>query len=109
MRRSPFIQSSTSALLFKPVISRGGVPGYSATIVQSSSALRTGLKVTFAFAMRPYAAYPAKREPPCAGPASVPPAAGVQPGFCKDSVEVKANFEETDNAADGVCRHRIGV
>jgi dodecin len=50
--RSPFIQSSTSALLLKPAISLGSAPGYSATTVQSSSELRIGLKVTFVFAMR---------------------------------------------------------
>jgi hypothetical protein len=56
-RRSPFIQSSTSALLFRPVISRGSAPGYSARICQSSSAFRTALNVTFAFAIRCYARF----------------------------------------------------
>ena len=36
---------------------------YSATIVQSSSELRTGLKVTFVFAMGHYAGNTFKREP----------------------------------------------
>src|SRR3981189_2876802 len=63
MRRSPFIQSSTSALLVKPVISRGAAPGYSATIFQSSSEFRTVLKITFVFAMRCYAGYLPEREP----------------------------------------------
>jgi hypothetical protein len=62
MRRSPFIQSSASALLFRPVISWGSIPGYSARMFQSSSALRTILKVTFAFAMQHYAGNVLKRE-----------------------------------------------
>jgi hypothetical protein len=63
MRRSPFIQSSTSALLFKPVISLGSAPGYSATIFQSSSEFRTVLNVTFAFAMSCYARFSDKMAP----------------------------------------------
>lgn len=56
MRPLPFIHSSISALLLKPVMRTGSTPGHSARMFQSSSAFRTGLKTTFAFAMRCYAA-----------------------------------------------------
>jgi hypothetical protein len=52
-----------SALLLKPVISRGSEPEYSATIVQSSLDFRIGLKVTLVFAIRNYKATAAKEKP----------------------------------------------
>jgi hypothetical protein len=58
--------------------------------------------------MRPYATYPAKREPVLRRACGAA-AAAAQPDFCEVSMEVKPNFEETGNAADGVGRHRIGV
>ena len=54
MRRSPFIHSSNSILLLKPRMCTGSAPGNSARIFQSPSAIRTGLKLTFALAMRCY-------------------------------------------------------
>src|SRR5688572_80093 len=54
MRRSPLSQSSTSALLVRPLMMRSSVPGYSAMICQSFSAMRCILKVTFVFAIAPY-------------------------------------------------------
>ena len=51
MRRTPFIHSSISVLVLNPVIGMGSRPGHSARIFQSPSAIRTGLKVTFAFAI----------------------------------------------------------
>ena len=47
--RSPFIQSSMSVLLLKPVISLGAAPSYSATIIQSSSELRIRFECHFCF------------------------------------------------------------
>src|SRR6185369_11383803 len=46
MRRVPVSHSSTSALLLSPLMYLGSAPGYSATICQSSSAMRCILKVT---------------------------------------------------------------
>jgi hypothetical protein len=45
-RRVPASHSSTSALLFNPLMYWVSVPGHSATICQSSSAIRSILKVT---------------------------------------------------------------
>jgi len=53
MRRSPFIHSSISVLLLKPVTFTGSTPGNSARIFQSSSAIRTGLKTYFCFGHAP--------------------------------------------------------
>src|SRR4030088_3811167 len=46
IRRVPSSHSSTSALLFNPLMYWVSVPGHSATIRQSSSAIRSILKVT---------------------------------------------------------------
>src|SRR5438105_1998173 len=51
MRRSPFSQSSTSALLFSPLMRTVSLPSHEASICQSSAAMRIILKVTRALAM----------------------------------------------------------
>src|SRR6185437_6903009 len=65
MRRSLVIHSSISVLFLKPVICTCSTPGYSAIIFQSSSAIRTGLKLTFGLAIRCYADNSTKNQMVC--------------------------------------------
>jgi hypothetical protein len=101
MRRSPFIQSSASALLLSPVISCTSASGYVARICHSSSASRTILNVTFALAMWHYGGNLDESEPTFTWPASFEKATPLPTwtmGRCRNSSAQKARRRPSEGS-----------